>query len=156
MTDAVGVEMSVVNGVVATRDGVSTGRPVGAATATSRLMEFLPEAAGPHDPILVTIERPPGSVRRTTNIDTTRPDGLRGDAMVDGRARDVRTNPDGTTDVVGEAWLRARVSPDAEAPVDRDVTRCTRLAAIAGRLGGIGLSFPRQRGAARGRGSHAE
>ena len=74
-------------------------------------MEFLPEAAGPHDPIRVTVTRPEGSVRRTTNIDTTRPDGLRADAHVDGRARDLRTNPDGTSEVVGEAWLRATVSP---------------------------------------------
>jgi Protein of unknown function (DUF2889) len=74
-------------------------------------MEFLPEAAGPHDPVLVTNARLAGSVRRTTNIDTTRPDGLFADARVDGRARDVRTNPDGTTDVVAEAWVRATVSP---------------------------------------------
>jgi hypothetical protein len=74
-------------------------------------MEFLPEAAGPHDPILVTTARADGSVRRTTNIDTTRPGGLRADAHVDGRARDLRTNPDGTTEVVGEAWLRATISP---------------------------------------------
>jgi hypothetical protein len=74
-------------------------------------MEFLPEAAGPHDPILVTVTRPEGSVRRTANIDTTRPHGLRADAQVDGRARDLRTNPDGTTEVVGEAWLRATVGP---------------------------------------------
>ena len=47
VTDAVGVEMSVVNGVVATRQGYSTGSPAGPATAASRLMEFLPEAAGP-------------------------------------------------------------------------------------------------------------
>ena len=31
-------------------------------------MEFLPEAAGPHDPILVTTARLAGSVRRTTII----------------------------------------------------------------------------------------
>jgi hypothetical protein len=74
-------------------------------------MEFLPEAAGPHDPILVTTARAGGSVRRTANIDTTRPGGLRADAHVDGRARDLRTNPDGTTEVVGEAWLRATISP---------------------------------------------
>jgi len=77
-------------------------------------MEFLPEAAGPHDPVLVTVPRPGGSVRRTTNIDTSRPDGLRADARVDGRARDLRTNPDGTTEVLGEAWLRATVSPTQE------------------------------------------
>jgi hypothetical protein len=74
-------------------------------------VEFLPEAAGPHDPILATAARPEGSVRRTANIDTSRPDGLRADAKVDARARDLRTNPDGTTEVLGEARLQATVSP---------------------------------------------
>jgi hypothetical protein len=74
-------------------------------------MDFLPEAAGPHDPIWVTAARVPGSIRRTTSIDTTRPDGLRADAKVDARARDLRTNLDGTTEVVAEASLRATVSP---------------------------------------------
>jgi Protein of unknown function (DUF2889) len=74
-------------------------------------MDFLPEAAGPHDPVLVTPARPAGSIRRTTSIDTTRPDGLRSDARVDARARDLRTNPDGTTEVVAEARLEATVSP---------------------------------------------
>jgi hypothetical protein len=74
-------------------------------------MEFLPEAAGPHNPIVGTVERAAGSIRRTTNIDTTRPNGFDADAEVDARARDVRTNPDGTTEVVGEAWFRAKISP---------------------------------------------
>jgi hypothetical protein len=43
-----------------------------------------------------------------------RPAGLAADALVDARARDLRTNPDGTTDVVGEAGLRARISPSRE------------------------------------------
>jgi hypothetical protein len=74
-------------------------------------MDFLPEAAGPHDPILVTPARIAGSLRRTSSIDTTRPDGLRAEATVDGRARDLRTNLDGTTEVVAEARLVATVSP---------------------------------------------
>jgi hypothetical protein len=74
-------------------------------------MDFLPEAAGPHDPILTTVPRRPGSVRRTSNIDTARPDGMRADAVVDGRARDVRTNLDGGAEVVAEATLVATLSP---------------------------------------------
>ena len=111
VTDAVGVEHECRERRGRHPRRCVDGRAAGPATATRRLMEFLPEAAGPHDPILVTTERLAGSVRRTTNIDTTRPDGLRADARVDGRARDVRTDPDGTTEVVGEARLSATVSP---------------------------------------------
>ena len=102
-------------------------------------MEFLPEAAGPHNPILVTTERPAGSVRRTTNIDTTRPDGLRADARVDARARDVRTKADGTTDVVGEAWLRATVSPQQ---MLLSITTSPEVPALQQLLGGsVGSGF---------------
>ena len=102
-------------------------------------MEFLPEAAGPHHPVLVTNERLSGSVRRTTNIDTTRPDGLRADATVDARARDVRTNRDGTTDVVGEAWLRATVSP---AQILLSITTSPDVPALQRLLGGsVGSGF---------------
>jgi hypothetical protein len=48
-------------------------------------------------------------VRRTTSIDTNRPDGLDGDAVMEGLARDVLTGADGAARVVGEASLRARV-----------------------------------------------
>lgn len=73
------------------------------------------EARGPHDPVGGTPRRAPGSIRRTSSIDTTRPDGIgRQDepwrAMVmDARARDVRTNEDGEIDVVGAARLLATV-----------------------------------------------
>ena len=77
-------------------------------------MDFLPEAAGPHDPVVVTGPRPAGSIRRTSNIDTTRPNGLRGDAVIDARARDLRTNLDGSSEVVGEATLQARVNATHE------------------------------------------
>jgi hypothetical protein len=64
---------------------------------------------GPHRPDLATPARRPGSVRRTSSIDTNRPDGLESDAVMDGRARDLLTRPDGTTLITGEATVWARV-----------------------------------------------
>ena len=40
-----------------------------------------------------------GSLRRTTTMDFTWPDGLAGDTVLDGRGRDLRTNGDGTATV---------------------------------------------------------
>ena len=73
-------------------------------------MLLLPEAAGPMDPAGSTPDRRPGSIRRTSKIDTARPDGLRGDLVVTARARDLRTGPDGNAEVVAEAELVARVA----------------------------------------------
>lgn len=64
-----------------------------------------PELAGPHRPEPATPDRRPGSVRRTTTIDTTRPDGLDGDQRVDARGRDLATDPDGTPHVLTEHRL---------------------------------------------------
>jgi hypothetical protein len=72
-------------------------------------MLVLPEAAGPSDPTRSTPAREPGSVRRTSSIDTSRPDGIRADLVVDARARDLCTEPDGTAVVVAEAVLLARI-----------------------------------------------
>ena len=89
-------------------------RTVGPPAEAGTVMEVLPDAAGPQDAVTATTRRRAGSIRRTTNIDTLRPDGLRADAVVDARARDLRTNLDGTTDVVGTATLQARISPTRE------------------------------------------
>jgi hypothetical protein len=72
-------------------------------------MEYLPEAAGPHDPVRTTLARAAGSVRRTSHIDTARPDGLFGPSVVDARARDLATGPNGATTVLAEARLEATV-----------------------------------------------
>jgi hypothetical protein len=72
-------------------------------------MLFLPEASGPSRPVLATVDRRPRSVRRTSSIDTARPDGLLGDLVVTARARDLRTGPDGAPGVLGEAELSARI-----------------------------------------------
>ncbi|HUY67392.1 MAG TPA: DUF2889 domain-containing protein [Acidimicrobiales bacterium] len=61
------------------------------------------------DPAPTTPSRPRGSIRRTSSIDTARPDGLRGELVISARARDLRTGPDGAASVVAEAELRARV-----------------------------------------------
>ncbi|HEX4244591.1 MAG TPA: DUF2889 domain-containing protein [Acidimicrobiales bacterium] len=72
-------------------------------------MLLLPEAAGPSDPAPSTPAREPGSIRRTSSIDTARPGGLRSDLMVDARARDLRTGPGGSAVVEGVAVLEARI-----------------------------------------------
>src|SRR5690606_3446918 len=66
--------------------------------------------AGPHDPVTETPDRRPGSVRRTSTIDTRWPEGLLGPRLMDGRARDLRTGPDGRVDVLGEARVDVRAS----------------------------------------------
>jgi hypothetical protein len=79
-----------------------------------------PLVAGPHVPATATPPRPPGSVRRTTSIDTVRPDGPDGELVVDARGRDLRTGPDGVdrVDVLGEVALALRLEPATHALVD--------------------------------------
>jgi hypothetical protein len=78
-----------------------------------------PLVARPHAPALATPPRPPGSVRRTTSIDTVRPDGPDGELVVDARGRDLRTGPDGVdrVDVLGEVALALRLEPATHALV---------------------------------------
>jgi len=52
--------------------------------------------------------RRPGSIRRTSSIDMLRPDGLGGNVVLVGRARDLRTDEAGDA-IAGEAGLLARV-----------------------------------------------
>ena len=52
-----------------------------------------------------------GSVRRTTTMDFTWPDGLTGDTLLDGRGRDLRTNGEGTVTVLAEAALSMVTDP---------------------------------------------
>ena len=70
---------------------------------------------GIHDPTRSTPARAPGSIRRTSTIDM--PDGLLGDVVLVGRARDLATNAEGEAGVAGEAGFRARVGPLASRKV---------------------------------------
>lgn len=69
----------------------------------------LPETAGPQNPATSTPSREPGSLRRTSTIDTARPDGLLGRMVMEGRARDVLTRTDATAVVIAESSVLARV-----------------------------------------------
>ena len=66
---------------------------------------------GPHNPATTTPPRAPGSVRRTSSIDTARPDGRAGSAFVDARARDVVTAADGTVTSSQEVHIRLVLEP---------------------------------------------
>lgn len=65
------------------------------------------EAAGPHDPHTPAPARPPASLRRTTTIDTHRPEGILGPPVIEARARDLWTAADGTATVVDLAHIAA-------------------------------------------------
>ncbi|HEX3979817.1 MAG TPA: hypothetical protein VHW93_01260, partial [Acidimicrobiales bacterium] len=72
-------------------------------------MLFLPEAAGPSHPVSATIDRRFGSVRRTSTIDTARPDGFQGDLVITATARDLRTASNGASVVIDQVDLSLRV-----------------------------------------------
>jgi hypothetical protein len=69
----------------------------------------IPEAAGPQDPATSTPPRAPGSIRRTSTIDTARPDGLLARMVMEGHARDLLTPAEGAAVVTGEASVLAHV-----------------------------------------------
>jgi hypothetical protein len=84
---------------------------------------------GPHNPVSGTPPRAPASVRRTTTIDTTFPDGLGGRVVIHVRGRDLHTGVTGETTVLEElavdlevdAWAATIVRVDAvasSAPLD--------------------------------------
>ncbi|MGI8755503.1 MAG: DUF2889 domain-containing protein [Acidimicrobiales bacterium] len=87
-------------------------------------MLTIPDRAGPHDPLPTTPARRPSSLRRTSSIDSSRPDGLDVDVRVDGRARDLLTDGSGAVAAAKEAHLaavidhaRTLVSAVADPPV---------------------------------------
>ena len=83
---------------------------------------LLPEAAGPHDPAPTTPVRRAGSIRRTSSIDSSRPDGLGGDVVVVARARDLWTDASGSGTVLATAELRLRLEAMTRAIVSIDAT----------------------------------
>jgi hypothetical protein len=65
--------------------------------------------AGPHDPVTTTPPRAPGSVRRTSSLDSSRPEGAGGPLLIDGRARDLVTGPNGSVASATHLALRLTV-----------------------------------------------
>lgn len=83
-------------------------------------MTVPPLVAGPHAPATATPPRPRGSVRRTTSIDTVRPDGPGGTLVVDARGRDLRTDGDGAgaAEVLDEVALALRLEAGSHSVMD--------------------------------------
>ncbi len=74
-------------------------------------MLTIPDRAGPHHPLVTTPARRPGSLRRTSSIDSSRPAGLDADVHVDGRARDLLTDGSGSVAAATETQLAAVIDP---------------------------------------------
>ncbi|MDQ1461459.1 MAG: hypothetical protein QOI08_2943, partial [Actinomycetota bacterium] len=70
-----------------------------------------PSGVGPQQPATRTPDRAPGSVRRTSNIDIVRLDGISGPVRVAGRARDLATDRTGAARVVAARTLTAMLEP---------------------------------------------
>lgn len=97
-------------------------------------MGFAPHLAGPHDPLLRPPHREPGSIRRTSSIDTSRHGGVGGAiASVDARARDLSTNLDGSAANLDEARLHLEVDQPAHHVVSIDDPRLEAL--VGARVG---------------------
>jgi hypothetical protein len=65
----------------------------------------VPADLRPRGSVVSAPPRRPGSVRRTVTMDFTWSDGLAGDTVLDGRARDLRTSGDGVSVVLAGASL---------------------------------------------------
>jgi hypothetical protein len=84
-------------------------------------MLLLPEAAGPMDPVARTPVRPAGSVRRTSSIDTARPEGLSGPMVITARARDLLTGDDGSATELAGTELVVRLDGASRQILSLDV-----------------------------------
>jgi hypothetical protein len=110
---------------------------------------------GIHDPTESTPARVPGSIRRTSTIDMLRPDGLLGDVVLVGRARDLATATSGAAAVLGEAGFLARiaflsersVAALATSPPEPDAATLIGVKASSGFRGALDAALPAHRDA---------
>jgi hypothetical protein len=95
-------------------------------------------STGPRDPLPAPPPRVPGSVRRTTTVDQRRGGSGEPQSVV-ARGRDLRTNPDGTADVVDEVELRLELDGTGTVTALEADPAEPRLAALVGDSGRKGL-----------------
>jgi len=107
----------------------------------------VPAALKPSGSVPSAPPRRPGSVRRTATMDFTWPDGMTGDTVLDGRARDLRTNGDGAATVLAEGSLR--VVSDYQRII-REIGSAPELPALRSLAGEPAMSGFRRRLAATG------
>lgn len=80
--------------------------------------------------------RPAGSIRRTSSVDVTWPDGVMGQRVLHGRARDLRTSANGETAVLGEAAMEATLDPERKILALAATPAPPRLQELVGERGG--------------------
>ena len=107
----------------------------------------VPDHLKPRGSVASAPPRRPGSVRRTATMDFTWPDGLAGDTVLDGRARDLRTNGDGTATVLAQAALRMVTDPRR---IIREIGSSPELPGLPSLAGESAMSGYRRRLAATG------
>ena len=105
----------------------------------------VPADLRPRGSVLSAPPRRAGSVRRTATMDFTWPDGMQGDTVLDGRARDLRTGDDGTATVLAEASLRMVTDPRR---VIKEVSSAPGAGGLASLAGESAMSGFRRRLAA--------
>jgi hypothetical protein len=84
----------------------------------TRFLPVVTPTFGPHDPVLRSPARAPGSVRRTTSLDLSRPEGPWGVVVADVRGRDICTRDDGQAQVVDGFSVRIEIDAQTGAVVD--------------------------------------
>jgi hypothetical protein len=90
-------------------------------------------------PAVPTPVRRPGSIRRTSTIDATWPDGFEQGMHLLGRARDLVTPADGSAPlVIAEDVMLAEVAPDRTVRAIASIPERSGLAALVGTQGGSG------------------
>lgn len=97
---------------------------------TATIAEPLRQTANPA-PI-----RPAGSIRRTSSVDVTWPDGVMGNRLLHGRARDLLTNAAGDAKVLSEAAMEATLDPERKILALSAVPAPPRLQELVGERGG--------------------
>jgi hypothetical protein len=107
----------------------------------------VPEHLKPRGSAASAPPRRPGSVRRTATLDFTWPDGLAGNTVLDGRARDLRTTNDGTATVLAQAGLRMVSDPGR---IIGEISSSPKLPGLASLVGEPAMSGYRRRLAATG------
>ena len=99
-------------------------------------MLIVPDRSGPAHPRASSPPRELGSVRRTTSIDSSHPDGMSGPIEVDARARDLRT---GEATWADEQRLRATLGADRVIVAVEAEPAEPRLARLVGASAGPGF-----------------
>jgi len=102
----------------------------------------VPAELAPHGPGGSAPSRRPRSIRRTSTIDATWSDGMGGETILDGRARDLVTSADGTASVVAEARMRVVLDPRR---LITEISTTPELPLLDGLLGHSGMGGHRAR-----------